>query len=283
MINEEDNLASKLTVLFIIALAAAFFVFAIYVVKFDGELSSDQSTWGTFGDYVGGVLNPVFGLLGLFALLFTIAIQSKELKLSREELSNSASALKEQNLTLELQKFETTFFQLLRFHNDIVNTIDLQKHAKVGNNIDATIMTTTGRDCFLVFEKRIRERFKEVENRQSDQPIKEKTNEAYKIFWERNQHNLGHYFRNLEIIIKFIKSNNISEKALYVDIVKAQLSDQELLILFYYCLYGNGKDSFKLLAEEFSLFENLATNHLLDLSLVDFFSPSAFAKNPQIS
>jgi hypothetical protein len=54
---------------FVVALAACITVVAFYVGKFHGELSADQSTWGQFGDYVGGTLNPFLSFLSLIALL----------------------------------------------------------------------------------------------------------------------------------------------------------------------------------------------------------------------
>ncbi|MBY0573763.1 MAG: hypothetical protein K2P84_08790 [Undibacterium sp.] len=79
-------------------------VFVIYFSKFHGALSQAQSDWGTFGDFLGGTLNPILSFLGLIALLLTIVLQSKELESTRKELERAASAqestekvLKEQN------------------------------------------------------------------------------------------------------------------------------------------------------------------------------------------
>ena len=62
-------------------------------------LSTQTSKWGELGDYIGGVLNPIFGFLSFLMLIFTIKIQNsqlqlsrKELQLTREELSKSALA-----------------------------------------------------------------------------------------------------------------------------------------------------------------------------------------------
>lgn len=58
---------------------------------------------GSIGDFFGGVVNPFLGFFSFMALLITIYLQLKELRLTREELSlvkeaaeNQAKALKEQ-------------------------------------------------------------------------------------------------------------------------------------------------------------------------------------------
>ena len=44
------------------------------------------------GDFVGGILNPIFTLAGIFLLITTLAVNSKELALSRIEMENSRKA-----------------------------------------------------------------------------------------------------------------------------------------------------------------------------------------------
>ncbi len=65
------------------------------------NITKDITKWGATGDFFGGVLNPIFGFLGLFALLLTLlqtekALRQNEkiLKLTQEELLNSQEELK---------------------------------------------------------------------------------------------------------------------------------------------------------------------------------------------
>lgn len=80
-------------------------VFGFYFWKFNEPLSTSQTTWGVFGDFIGGTLNPLLAFMGLIALLYTIIIQSSELKETREELGNSTKALQAQSESLKLQNF----------------------------------------------------------------------------------------------------------------------------------------------------------------------------------
>ena len=69
-----------------LALIFAATVLALYFSKFHHGLSEKTGTWGEFGDFIGGTLNPFFSALSLLAILWTLIIQSKELSHSTEAL-----------------------------------------------------------------------------------------------------------------------------------------------------------------------------------------------------
>lgn len=237
-------------------------VIGFYAFKFFGPLSDSSSTWGEFGDYVGGVLNPIFGFLALIALLWTIALQSKELRFSTQELRHSADALRAQNETLKTQNFEATFFQLLRLHNDIVNAIDIVS----GNNV------TKGRDCFRIFAKRLIQILKQHDGLRD----LKKARIAYDEFYKGHQHELGHYFRLLYNIVKFVKSSDILNKRFYTNLVRAQLSSYELTLIFFNCLSQWGEEKFKPLVEEFALLKTLPPGEFSSQELRDCYQIIAF-------
>lgn len=60
--------------------------YGAYFMRFGDQPSGDQGTWGQFGDFVGGTLNSLLGLLTLLALVFTVVLQTRQLELSRDEL-----------------------------------------------------------------------------------------------------------------------------------------------------------------------------------------------------
>ena len=43
-------------------------------------LSEDQAHWGTFGDFFGGVMNPILGFINLILLTITLSLQRKDTK-----------------------------------------------------------------------------------------------------------------------------------------------------------------------------------------------------------
>ncbi|MBE5147672.1 hypothetical protein HJ042_05980 [Vibrio parahaemolyticus] len=58
-------------------------------------ISHDPEKWGPFGDFFGGVLNPILAFISFLALLYTIYMQQVELSLTRAELERSVSAQQE--------------------------------------------------------------------------------------------------------------------------------------------------------------------------------------------
>lgn len=244
--------------LFVIALLSGAIVILVYANYFSGGITADHGRWGAMGDFFGGTLNPIFGFIGLFALLLTIAIQNKELSNSTRELRTSARALNEQSSSLKIQNFENTFFQLLGLHNNIVSDMFV-------GEADSADKGLNGRDCFKIiydyFEIYYKRKNKYAEDKNNYLAIIE---EAYDEFFISQQADIGHYFRNLYTIVKFVDNSEVENKKQYVSILRAQLSSYELSLLFYNCLWSVGRKKFKALIERYELLENMNINLLLN-------------------
>lgn len=80
--------------LLLFALVAFIAVAVVYFQHFQGPLSNKNDDWGTFGDFVGGTLNPIFAFLSFLALVFTLLIQIRQLELARHQLQMSQEELK---------------------------------------------------------------------------------------------------------------------------------------------------------------------------------------------
>jgi len=80
----------------ILASIIAIIVFGFYIYDF-GELprSDNNAAWGAFGDYIGGLLNPIIAFFALIALLLAIYIQKVELKAAREQLTETNQVMKD--------------------------------------------------------------------------------------------------------------------------------------------------------------------------------------------
>jgi hypothetical protein len=65
---------------------------AIYFSKFN-EGFGDNNAFGTFGDFIGGALNPLLGFLTVWLLIKSIRFQIDELKLTRLELQETRAEL----------------------------------------------------------------------------------------------------------------------------------------------------------------------------------------------
>ena len=262
----------------IILLAITLFIALIFVVSLwltNLWIVGDSPNPGIFGDMFGAV-NSLFSGLAFAGIIITILLQRNELKLQRQELIDTREVLAEQrdefaiqNTTLRMQSFENTFFQMLNRQSQILDAIDIQGKT-----------TRTGHDCFRIFYST---RFKNIYTaaKKKDPSKDEKTliNEAYEKFYERSQADVGHYFRNLYQIIKFIRNADVvktADKKIYTNIVRAQLSSNELALLFYNCLSDYGRGKFKPLLEEFAFLDNMNPTLIISELHFDFYDKSAF-------
>lgn len=103
----------SLTTILVFAILTIGIVSYFYASHFSGGLSSKQGTWGEFGDFFGGTLNPILSFLTIIALLLTIVLQVDELKQARAAAEASASALTSQLKIAENQAREQSFFRFL--------------------------------------------------------------------------------------------------------------------------------------------------------------------------
>ena len=146
-------------ILLVFALLVFFFVLGVYIYYFNAlSIIKDTATWGTFGDYFGGTLNPIISLLALIGLLYTIHQQAQEMKATREELKQASEQQRKQveqqsrqSEIFNLQQFESTFFSLLEQHNNILEKII------VNNNKIKMTMTSSLNEkyekCSILYKK----------------------------------------------------------------------------------------------------------------------------------
>lgn len=182
-----------------------------------------------------------------------LQLQKEELELQREELKETRKVFIEQNDMIKIQRFENTFFQMVGLHHDITNRIERK-------NLDG-------------LRKVLLKKLKSPENNVDilDEAKKSNFNKStaweyfkisYQNFYFNENHEviLSNYFRNLYHIYKFIfQAEEIPEprKKFYSSIVRAQLSQSELFLIFYNSLCPNlGNPKFLFLVKHFDLMEN---------------------------
>lgn len=204
---------------------------------------------GTFGDSFG-VLNALFSGLAFGGLLITVFYQREDLGLTKEELQLTRTEIKAQHL-------ETTFFHMLRLHQDVVSGMDLMAKTQ-----EEQYRNVQGRDCFRIFRTRLERAYKNVKKENPTQDEQAVIVQSFDRLWETSQSDLGHYFRGLYTAFKYLSEHDFTDKKQYGNIARALLSDFELVILFYNCLTERGKN-FTRYAIEFEIFDNLDLTLLL--------------------
>jgi len=92
------------------ALSISSYVYWFYIAL-KLPFSHDPATWGQFGDFIGGLLNPLIAYLAFYWLITSVRIQKQELKETREELCEARKAqelqAKTQLLASEISGYRT--------------------------------------------------------------------------------------------------------------------------------------------------------------------------------
>lgn len=237
----DDFLPKDLLVIVKIALFTVSAVIFLYVLKFYSyDISEDSGDWGTFGDYVGGLLNPFLSFLALIVLLRTYSTQRKELEETQEILN-------EQKETQKRQQFESTFFELLKVHNQALESCQSDLQNLTENYRFLNLRDITSKNDY-------------------SKSIKTDINDR-----------CGHYFRILYQLLKFIANSNdeinkafdnqnieyavvSKNEKMYSNIVRALLTDDLMKVLSMNCYCEHGKDDifwkYKLLIERYAFFEH---------------------------
>ncbi|NMY91217.1 putative phage abortive infection protein [Pseudomonas oryzihabitans] len=236
-----------------LALAFAVTILILYFYKFHYGLSNETGTWGEFGDFIGGTLNPFFSALSLLAILWTLIIQSKE-------LSHSTEALREQSKHLDTQSFENTFFALIQLNNEIAKTLDLSEIESENYK--------PGRGSFRNLVNLLKETYLWVKDYESQGLTSIQTiRESYKQFYAKNQKFVGNYLKTTEKIMQFIiercPTTDRTDPATYIDILRAQKTNHELVIIFYHSIYTSGCLSYKELTKR-NFFQGISEESLID-------------------
>jgi hypothetical protein len=161
---------------------------------FTHNLYADRGDRGAFGSMFGAV-SALFSGLAFALLIVAIYLQTEELALQRQELKDTRVELegqKEQlflqNKNLEQQRFENTFFEMLKLHNEIVNSMEISSSpspilGRRGFNILYNQVFNTFRNNQGVFEYH-------------ENPV-DAIEQLYTEFYSQHEVYLGHYFRNL--------------------------------------------------------------------------------------
>lgn len=75
------------------ALVGAYFLY--FALMLDQPPADNADKWGAFGDFVGGLLNPIVAFAAFYWLTQSVKLQRRELSETREELRKTAEAQNE--------------------------------------------------------------------------------------------------------------------------------------------------------------------------------------------
>jgi uncharacterized membrane protein len=242
-----------LLLLVAIATGVAIVMLCLYMYKFGFSLASSQDIWGQFGDYVGGVLNPLFSIVALFSLLYTIHIQSREMRESTAQLEQSASALKKQNLYLDRQQFDANFFQLMSMRKNRI-----EKLGRITKTKDGYVTGFQGDACLLDSWQKLRDL---IDNPEAFDPMRmyQYSGVAF-AQWNKDEDECVDAFLNSTFnVIEFVYRANVNfeAKKFACDVIKKQISNAEYFLLLFGVAFYNRFSWFSLEAIENDFFDML--------------------------
>lgn len=270
------------------------------------DKNSEKLNPNEIGDSIGGILNPVIGLLVSILTFLAFYMQ----KIANDEIKDQ----------FKIQQFESQFYEMLRLHKENVNEIEIKtvdKDLLGGRQVfyemkkELEILLTFTKDYFQKpldnelfiyayekffwgfnneikiskipltdtnfdensFESELN-KLKKLEKTQTSFDAEILKNNLKIPFLEGHHSYLGHYYRHLFYTVKFVVSKKFLSRELklnYLRTLRAQLSNYEQIMLYYNWLseYGNAwenKDNNFL--TEYKMIHNLWYTELIDDSYI---------------
>lgn len=228
----------------------------------------DETIIGQFGDFVGGVIGTLLAFAA--SLLYFIALkeQQKDVRTNQaslnqqieefskqvEELERSRMVNQLQLTTMTLQQYESTFYSYFDIYIQVKDRI---VNAGKGHSLHTVIMK---------LKKAIKQ----------DDLLGKTSKEAYSYGVEQycklfvtSRSDISHYFRTLYRLLTIADSCPLSNrrfnaKMKYVKIIRSQLSDEELLLIYYNCHSAYAGKS-KRLVTEYNLLKHLSPIHKFEI------------------
>lgn len=102
----KDTFKKKPILWWVLSTAAAVFIIslALYFYHFRNGFSDDQAVWGQFGDFMGGLVNPIVGLLTIGLLTVSLNQSNLALHQTAQALEQSEAALRQSGEEIRLAK-----------------------------------------------------------------------------------------------------------------------------------------------------------------------------------
>ena len=269
------NIAKNVAITLIVAIPAIYFVW-FFVVN-NQTLSIDSSIWGTFGDFVGGILNPIIALFAFYWLTQSVIIQKKELSETQNVLRETEKVQKEQAITQEKKRFEDTFHSLLSQFNIVFETLN-----------QSVIIRET------LKKSKIKALHRDIIGFGHNSTVEEQA-----ALMRNKSIECSHYFRILYHLLKFIllnhsfsgtalkfddaiKSKLTETEKFYSNILRSFLDKEVTQLVAINCIADDASDDFykfRLLVERYALLEHMRFEPEWLKSVVNKYDVSAFGKH----
>ena len=268
--------------------------FGLCAIHREDKGFSSLTNLGNFGSYAQGSVASLWSLGALFFLYATLLAQRRQIEQQEHQLELQRGQFESeqkrqkfeheqqevqfqlQQRALELQSYENSFYQLLTLFSAVRHEVTL-KHEQ----FEGEIKTYEGIKCFSASRNLIKAAYHhQAAARQPDagshelQEIETAARDFFMQFYTPFKEELDQYFRILYHVIKYVDSSPVlvtdAERRRYTSLVRAQLSDNELFLLFYNGICPHA-EKFRPLIEKYGLLEHLDKSLLLDEIHLNFY------------
>jgi hypothetical protein len=250
--------------IFKLLLLAILFVFVFGMIaffwereKFEFDYPIDASIWGSFGEWIGGVLGTMIAVFSIYLLIKTLNFQIETLK-SQIKSNEKINANNNRNTEIYiLQQFHDTFNTLVSLYQNSIEDF------KTDNNIK-------GKKFFHEQVKELQNSFT-ASNGDYEKEVQLAVNKFYEFYTKYREY-ASVYFRLLYRVFQHIDSFKISEdeisenkKIEYAKIVRCQLSEDEMFLLRYNAMTTSG-ENMKRFINRYNLLKHFPIMSLLEFN-----------------
>ena len=231
------------------------FLIVIYYLKFKGpEFLNKPELWGSLGDFIGGILNPIISFC-------TLMIAYAVWKLQKEEMTDTKKALEDQAKTSEQHRREQRFFDLLNLYNETVTNLVYEIYGKDG------VTRITGKSAITFAIHRIPNRIRLISNifKNSPEGIQVinhvKSNQSYsddlaKQDWNEIVAVFLPYFKVTISILQEIKNTLKDDHNRYAGIFRNQITPSEACLLGLYLCFTENNDKDVSIIKEYQFLQH---------------------------
>lgn len=170
-------------------------------------------------------------------------------------------ALSEQRASVRRQMFVATFVGMMERLQSTVQDTDylVVRQTSHGDSVEERIENiANGQGAFYEIAQELR--LLMSENIRDDMATEAQEGVLvllYPSFYDDFKNDLGHFFRQLYHIVKFIDESEENEAQRFLKIVRASLTNSQLLLLAYNVIAGEGRVKFAKHISKYSLLHNM--------------------------
>lgn len=257
------------------------------LLAYDDIKFNIKDNWSIRGQ-IGDLLSGHFTALAFIGLMLTISQMNKALKQQDEAILIQKQEMNKQFKEMYKQSFENKFFQMLNLFTKNIETLTVKIDGKQykGNEIFEPLKKD--------FEKKIQHR---ISMDQYEKIKTSKFNHFINEFIQFNNHydtSFKYYFLNLFQLLNYIDTDipNKDDAKKYTNILRAQLSKNELILLAYNAIGVQSftTNKYQELVEKYEFFEHLTyddfhtNSYIIEVidSILKKYKNDAFGNNTKI-